>query len=408
MMLKNYYFRSLCGFLGRASRYCIILLLIGMVPFIAFAQEQGEEIVTGKKYQIHSDILGEDREYWVYLPSSYSDTTLVESYPVLYLLDGDWYFSLATGIIEYSKGAFKLPEMIVVGILNKDRIRDFTPTKADTDMFGTQIQGLEMSGGADAFLQFMEKELVPAIETKYKTTDYRILLGHSFAGLLAAHAFMEDHPLFTAYLLIDPSMWWDKALLANAAKDYFKKGQTRQRSLYFAQADQHQNQSNPTGPHYDAMAAFLAEAEANKGPQLRYKAQTFTGETHASLGVLGLYQGLSFLFEGHRPPDSTFSSAVLIEAHYEKLSQKWGGRFIPPESLVRNLGFGAQYGEKNYEKAITFFELNLRNYPKSADGYRLLGEVYEMKGVPAKAKECFRKSLELNPNNEALRKKLEE
>jgi len=344
----------------------------------------------------------------VYLPPSYADTSLVETYPVLYLLDGDWYFPLATGIIEYSKGAFKLPEMIVVGVLNKDRIRDFTPTTADTDMFGTQIKGLEMSGGADKFLRFMEEELIPTIDATYKTMDYRVLSGHSFAGLLAAHAYMESHPLFSAYILIDPSLWWDEALLAEAAGDYFSEEQSRRRSLYFTKADRNQAQSANTGPHYDAMEMFLKELGASKDTLIRYEARTFTGETHASLGVLGLYQGLSFLFAGHRPPDSTFSDVGLLEKHYAALSKKWGGKFLPPESLVRNLGFGAQYGERNYDKAIPFFELNIRNYPTSADAYRLLGEVYEQKGELKKARTFFEKSLALNPHNEALRNKLKE
>src|SRR5690606_11906273 len=80
-----------------------------------------------------STVLNENREYWVYLPSNYTDTIYApETYPVVYFLDGDRHFHSLTGIQDFlSVGPYaSLPNMIYVGILtSKNRSRDLTPTK---------------------------------------------------------------------------------------------------------------------------------------------------------------------------------------------------------------------------------------------------------------------------------------
>ena len=72
-----------------------------------------------------------------------------------------------------------MPEVIVVGVTNTDRTRDLSPSRDPN--FPT-------SGGADRFLDFFEKELVPFVESGYRTAPFRIFAGHSAGGLFALHA----------------------------------------------------------------------------------------------------------------------------------------------------------------------------------------------------------------------------
>lgn len=387
------------------SFYSFILLFF-ILPSPLFSQIEKEDVLMGSKHRMYSKIMNEERSYSVYLPPTHHDPSLVEKYPVLYILDGDWYFPIAAGIVQYSKGSFKMPEMIIVAISNTDRIRDFTPSNAALDMFGNKIQGLENSGGGDNFLKFLKEELIPHIEDTYRAMPYRILVGHSFGGLFATHAFISAPSLFQSYVMIDPSLWWNRQEQVEKMEKFLGTDLAAKRTVFFGEADNKNMASTDNSPHVQAMEALKKLFESSAS--IRYKSQYFEQETHASVGVPALYYGLSYLFEGYRPADSVFSKVSLLTEHYLLLSQKWGVNFTPPESLVRNLGLGAQYGEKNIEKAMSFFQLNIDNYPRSSDACKVMGEAYMAKGNNQEARSYFERSLVLNPENSSARDKLKE
>ena len=61
-----------------------------------------EEYKIGKRFTLHSDILHENRNFWVYLPKSYQHTLFApKKYPVLYILDGDVHFHSASGVVQF-------------------------------------------------------------------------------------------------------------------------------------------------------------------------------------------------------------------------------------------------------------------------------------------------------------------
>lgn len=92
-------------------------------------------IEIGRRHKIQSKILGGEREYLVYLPSSYADRPyLPQSYPVLYLFDGDVQFHSVTGIVSFmAESGWQIPKMIVVGIPHKNRTKELTPTNTIID-----------------------------------------------------------------------------------------------------------------------------------------------------------------------------------------------------------------------------------------------------------------------------------
>lgn len=370
------------------------------------AQSGGQEIVIGKQHTIQSVVLGEERPYSVYLPVSHHDSTLAEGYPVLYVLDGEWYFPIAAGILSFSKGAFRMPESIVVAIHSKDRIKDFTPTNAHVDMWGNEILGLEASGGADAFLRFLEEELIPHIDSTYRTMPYRALVGHSFAGLFATHAYLKEGTLFNAFVLIDPSLWWDHAVLSSNVKNMLQEHHIINRAIHISTANDQGTSGTDNTPHVDAIESFWRAISSDSSPNKAY--MHFDEDTHASVGVPALYRGLSFLFDGYRPADSVFTSPGLLADHFRSYSKRMGVSFLPPESLVRNLGYGKQYGEGDAKGALGFFEMNIENYPSSFHAYHVLAIAYEALGEAYKesAIHAFKKSLELEPNNTEAKEKL--
>ena len=180
-------------------------------------------VTIGTVDSLRSTILGEQRKVLIYTPPSYKDTTFTpRRYPVLYLLDGDAHFHSVTGLIQILatgvNGTFVIPEMIVVAIPNTNRMRDLSPTKVSSGPDGKPMPGLDATGGMGKFLAFIQRELTPHVDSAYRTSGYRALVGHSLGGITVVNALYTMPEAFNAYLAIDPSLWWDSNLLLKQAR----------------------------------------------------------------------------------------------------------------------------------------------------------------------------------------------
>lgn len=158
-------------------------LVISVYFFTFLGQAQTDnKIGIGTIDSIQSTILDEKRKIWVYVPPDDGNSEKYEKqcYPVVFLLDGDFLFLQTASIIQQLHpfwGNPVCPNMIVVGIPNTDRGRDLTATHAIYDPTDST------SGGGENFISFIEKELMPYIDSKYPTETYKTLVGHSLGGL---------------------------------------------------------------------------------------------------------------------------------------------------------------------------------------------------------------------------------
>ncbi|WP_444894648.1 alpha/beta hydrolase [Microbulbifer sp. TRSA001] len=177
---------------------------------------QSKELTIGERKVIVSQTLEEKREYWISLPTSFKEGGY-KDYPVLYLLDADFnsFFHAFTGMVRQlsSDATPVIPEMIVVGIVSQERVRDSSPTRSLTEYGGRKNQALSNTGGADQFLEFLREELIPEINAEYPTSGYQILAGYSFTGLPVIHSLYSSPEDFNAYIAIDPSVWWDEQIM---------------------------------------------------------------------------------------------------------------------------------------------------------------------------------------------------
>lgn len=191
-----------------------LLVFIYIISWASRGQQTISDTFTSQPFTLGSSLsffsasLNENRTINVYVPSSYSKETS-KSYPVIYLLDGsaDEDFIHIVGLVQFATFSWAqlIPESIVVGISNVDRKRDFTyPTqnKKDKEHFPT-------TGGSALFIQFIETELQPFITDQFRVTDERTLIGQSLGGLLASEILWTQPELFSNYIIVSPSLWWD-------------------------------------------------------------------------------------------------------------------------------------------------------------------------------------------------------
>lgn len=149
-----------------------------------------------------------------------------EGWPALWLLDGEDNFAFATATarrLERARARSGVEPGVIIAIAAgtlQRRARDYTPAVPGYSIpVGTPGHGLP-TGGADAFLAFVENAIRPAVNARWKIDPARqTLAGHSFGGVLAGHALISGGA-FTRYALISPSLWYGgEASPLDAAKD---------------------------------------------------------------------------------------------------------------------------------------------------------------------------------------------
>jgi len=181
-------------------------------PTLARQSDSTRPFVLGVIQTLHSRILGEDRILNIYLPDGYQagDTT---HYPVVYLLDGsaDEDFIHVVGLYQFNSFPWinRVPKSIVVGIANVDRKRDFSYPTTITD----DKKKFPTTGQSSKFMDLLEQELQPFIQSKYRCNSSRTIIGESLGGLFATEVLVKRPSLFNKYIIISPSLWWDNGSL---------------------------------------------------------------------------------------------------------------------------------------------------------------------------------------------------
>ena len=189
-----------------------ILFLTFSIVLTAQNEIKKQPFTLGEIVEVPSVQLGEKRTLNVYLPEGYADNDTAR-YPVIYLLDGsaDEDFIHIVGITQYLSFSWIgiLPKSIVVGIATVDRRRDFTfPTTIEKDK-----KDYPTSGHSDKFMAFIEQDLLPFVNKNYRTTATKTLMGQSLGGLLTTEVLFKKPSLFNNYVIVSPSLWWDKESL---------------------------------------------------------------------------------------------------------------------------------------------------------------------------------------------------
>lgn len=377
-------------------KYPFLLILLFQIPNV-FGQEAGI-ISIGTYDSLYSRVLDERRDIQVYLPPNYSPEKI---YPVIYVLDGDRNFHPMTGVVYHLSLNYVVPEMIVVGILNTNRVRDFTPTHDPNSHDST-------NGGGETFVSFLKNELIPYVESRFSTAPYNILVGHSAGGLLATHIMLNHTDLFTSYITIDPSLWWDNMKLIQQSGKIFNEDKFKNRNLYVAIANSMPAEMTDTAVAIRdttnatigirSILIFEDTLRKSANAELRWGAKYYENEYHGSLPLLAFYDALKFLFDFYQRPSFqtlTDSTGTILENHFQNVSKRMGYEILPSESEFNGLAWRSWAMENNFDRALIFLNQYIRLYPDSPNAYMAMGRFYEAKGEQENAEKYFSKARRL-------------
>jgi predicted alpha/beta superfamily hydrolase len=239
--------------------------------------------VFGEVHTIHSSALHQDRTLNVHLPEGYGDSAA--PYPVVYVLDGSANedFPHIAGLMQFMNMYDLYPKCIVVGIANEGRSRyhDFTsPTKGDSDLVWVPT-----GGGSASFINFIATEVQPFIAKYYSTTDERTIIGQSLGGLLVTEILFTRPELFGDYILVSPSLWWNKGDLAARADAWVKAHAGLQKRVFLAVAPDDAMMQEEVD---QVVKALTAHAK----PPLMWTYTVFPEESHATILHRAVYAAL--------------------------------------------------------------------------------------------------------------------
>ncbi len=259
------------------------------------AKDNSKPFVLGVIEEIQSVELAEKRILNIYLPEGYNKNDTA-TYPVIYLLDGsaDEDFIHVVGLIQFNTFSWinRVPKSIVVGISNKDRRRDFTfPTTVEADK-----KKSPSTGHSDKFIAFIEKELQPFIEKKYKANTSKTIIGQSLGGLLATEILFTKPSMFNKYIIISPSLWWDNGSLLKHSPEILKENFLSQTDIYIGVGKEG---LAPTDiPHVmEVEANILAEKiQHTKSKNVAVYFDYLPQEDHATITHQAIFNALRILY----------------------------------------------------------------------------------------------------------------
>jgi hypothetical protein len=363
----------------------IFLAGIGIACEPASAAQDGSPLSIGTLRRLHSEVLGEDRVLSVRVPAGYERSGL--SYPVLYLLYGDQtegYFAETVSTLARVEGGAEIPEFIVVGIHNTDRYGDLLP-----------VRNPGQPGGADAFMEFLEKELFPFVQWEYRTKSYRLLVGPQAGGPFGLYALACRPALFDALVLENPfSAPASREILLAKLRKYAAGKPSAGKLVFINTFDRtgFQDHAEANKALTDALDAF--EPVRPKGLRIWRR---HLGEP-TFVPALELKQPLRTIFEGFYPSDpGALDGLAKIRAYYKGKSEAYGFDVEPPAFFLAIKADDLNRAEHKSD-AREILEYALTRHPSDVNFIYRLGNMAFEAGDLDRAEAYFRKAQEIRPD----------
>ena len=242
---------------------------------------------------------GHEYELLINLPPNYSSEKI---YKVLYYLDGWWLSDLVKGSYRINYLTKEMEEVILVGLSikgdedawNKQRNKDYTPSNYDKEKMkitmksGTVKLKEETTGGAEEFIRFMKGVVFDEIESAYNIDkESRGILGHSFGGLFGYYCLINHTEIFKNYILISPSIWWNKSEFLTTENI---KRIKRDVNIYVVVG---KSESKMLITPIRKMVEGLEEI---KNERNRIESKEYEGMDHHSILPTGIYEGLELIY----------------------------------------------------------------------------------------------------------------
>ena len=344
---------------------------------------------------IASPAVGQDYQLKIRLPAGYGTSN--DRYPVLYLLDGDHAFGMATDVVQYLVYD-GMPDLIVVSpAYGSKHAPPHGGNMRNRDLMFPSSYPPSGNYAGDKYLRFLKDELIPYVDGSFRTVPGdRTLWGYSLGASFALHVLFLEPTLFTRYVILDGFEDDVPELEARFAKQHADlKGM-----VYLG-----------SGTPRGELFRFAQTLLSRKYSSLRVQYADMAGVNHFAIPGEGLARGLRALF--NKPsafeallPVARTSGAKVAIARYRELKRTTANDYDFSESTLDQLGWALVEMNK-LRDAIAVYALNSKLYSGSSHAQYALGSAYRRLGDVEHAMASLRRAVELNPKNERAAQWLE-
>ncbi len=277
------------------SFYIVLLITITWTSSLPV---QGQDSINiGTRHSLFSNILNEERMYWIYEPEKQPGEeekrlpgSLLIGWRCIFPFRSRFYPFLC-----FFKGFFITP-LCCSRCFEYRPYQRFHPTSSAARRDGSIQPGdTPKGGGMKAFYRFLTEELRPEIEKKVSANGRNFLVGHSYAGLFTLQVLLDYPESFDTFMAIDPSLWWDRGVFLKQAEKEVGQKDFSGKQLYVAFATR--QRPNVKLDQF-ALADSLGERiiPEMKSQHLRAIYKKFPDEVHGTIALPGMFDGLKSLF----------------------------------------------------------------------------------------------------------------
>lgn len=193
-----------------------------LMMLLAIGSVAAQEIARVEYKEFDSPLFPFKRPVLIYTPEVYDENPETD-YDVIYVFDSQARasFDLVHSLLHFSLQAPNMDrQYIVVGVANPNhweieyhRNNDFLPVPQHLQMTNPYY------GSVDKFKKFMKDELMPYINSHYRTSGRNAGIGHSLGASFVIDAMTQDD-MFDDIIAISPNMVWDEDYYANMIKNF--------------------------------------------------------------------------------------------------------------------------------------------------------------------------------------------
>lgn len=275
------------------KRILLLALVLNLGTLALFAQNKEDskqdypvEIKQSNLRRIHSDIIGQEYQVKIWFPSGYNPTN---KYPVLYLLDGDHAFAMATDIVQYLIYGGHIPEIIIVSPSYDSKAFPWDGGK------NMRNRDFTTEDGRLKYLEFLEKELIPYINKEFSTLPQeKAIWGYSNSGVFVIWSVFQNPTLFNRYIAID-----SRTSLASDSESNFAKHHNELDVKLFL------GLGNRNG---DEILKFIDKIKGRHYKNLQLEHLSLQGDEHFVIPSIGLALGLTSIYKKESLADAMLAS----------------------------------------------------------------------------------------------------
>ncbi len=356
----------------------LLFLTLLILPNLLISQIIHKEISSSK--------LGKERQLKIQLPRNY-EKNKDKTYPIVIVLDGDYLFEPVAGNIDYYSYWEDIPEMIVVGI-NQSSTRE-------SDAFYDENTFLPSDTGA-AFFEFIGLELMPFLDSNYRTANFRVIVGHDFTSNFINYYLLKEKPLFRGYINLSPDLAPE---MANRITTSLEKT-TDPIWYYLATA------TEDISALREPILSFDAQLKNIDNKNLNYNFDNFQDATHYTLVGNAIPKAIEQIFEVYRPISIQDYNSILLQtsvSSYDYLVEKYETieSLFGIDKQIRLNDFMAVYNAmektRKWDELKDLAKLANDHYPKTMLGTYFDARYDEETGNPKRAMRSYQKAYGQDP-----------